>query len=271
VITGLLRDPADADLARRALRLRHDLHVPHGLLLAGGAGKAEVLTAGRAIAGRLPRTVLVNALDDAPPHVAVVVPVSVPPAWRHALTVATDEAQRHGCMVLARHPVTGLRALRASYGRAVADTGLLPAAGRTGPVVMPDELVVPRMLALLDEADQRTLLAPLQPILSLPPANRSGHLHTLDAMRRSGGSFAGAAALLNLHVNSVRYRVARIEELTRRRLDDSGDRMALDLAVMLVALRGGIDPAPWGHVPDEHDLGGFGGMDWSEKTTGYAA
>lgn len=271
VITALLRDPADPDLARRALRLRQDLRTPHGVLLVGGAGKSALLTAAKAIAGRLPRTVLVNALDDAPPHVAVVVPVAVPPAWHHALTVAADEAARHSSMVLARPAVTGLRALRASYGRAVADSGLVRAAGTSGPVVLPDELVIPRALALLDEADQRSLLAPLQTILGLPPPHRSAYLHTLDALRRSGGSPAGAAAELCIHVNTLRYRITRIEEMTDRRLDDPADRMALDLAVMLVMLRGGIEPTPWGHVPNREDLGGFGGMEEDDNPVGYAA
>jgi hypothetical protein len=240
LIDALLRDRRDAALGRTAaLRMRQDLRVPRGVLLACAGGCArEIDAAGRAIAGRVPRALLVDVADDLPHHAAVVVPVASPPAWRHALQVAEREAPSHGCLVLARPPVTGLRALRTSYFRAVADAGLARAAGVPGPVIMPDQLVIPRMLSLLDAADQQALLAPIQPILAMAAPHRAMYLRTLDALRRGGGTRAGAAAELNLHVNSVRYRIDRIEEMTRLRLDDPADRMALDLAVMLAMLRG---------------------------------
>jgi hypothetical protein len=256
LLDALLRDRRDGSIGRTAVRMRHDLRVPRGVLLACAAPPGEAAAAGRAIAGRLPRAVLVDVTDDAPPHAAVVVPVASPPAWRHALSVAETEALGRDCLVLARPPVTGLRALRAAYFRAVADAGLARAARVAGPVVRPGELVIPRMLSLLDVADQQALLAPLQPILALPPPHRSMYLRTLDALRRSG-THSGAAAHLHLHVNSVRYRVDRIEEMTRLRLDDPADRLALDLAVMLALLR--ASPAPergelW--VADsDHDFG----------------
>ena len=238
LIEATLGEHCDADLGRLALRLRQDLRVPHGVLLACAAPVDDLVVAGRVIAGRVSRAVAVAAADATPPHAAVVVPAATPLAWSHALKVAAAEAERQGCLVLARPPVTGLRALRAAYFRATADAALARAAGCAGPLVMPGDLVIPRMLALLDDADQRALLSPIQPILTLPGPNRSAYLHTLEALRRSGGAHATAAAELHLHVNSVRYRIDRIEEMTRRRLDDPADRIAIDLAVMLVSLRG---------------------------------
>jgi hypothetical protein len=44
--------------------------------------------------------------------------------------------------------------------------------------------------------------------------------------------------VLHVHANTVRYRMDRIEEMTGMRLDDPRDRMRLDLAAMLVVLRG---------------------------------
>ena len=238
LVEALLRERCDAGLARLALRLRHDLRVPHGVLLTCGAAADELVSAGRVIAGRVSRAVAATAADEVPPHAAVVVPAATPAAWSHAQRVAAAEAGRHGCLVLARPPVTGLRALRAAYFRAVADASLARAAGTASAVVMPGELVIPRMLALLDDADQRALVAPIQPILALPRAHRSAYLHTLEALRRSGGTHATAAAELHVHVNTVRYRIDRIEAMTRRRLDDPADRIAIDLAAMLVTLRG---------------------------------
>ena len=241
LVESLLRDHADPELGRLALRLRGDLRVPHGVLVTCGAPPDAVASAQRALAGRVPRALAVGGGDSTPPHAAVVVPAPTPPAWRHALQVAAGEAERIGCLVLARPPVTGLRALRAAHGRALADAGLARAAAATGPLVMPEDLVIPRMLALLDEADQQALLAPLRPLLALPAPHRAAYLRTIDVLRRHGGTHAVAAAELHLHVNSVRYRVARIEEMTGLRLDDPGERLALDLAVMLVNLR---EPPP---------------------------
>ncbi len=234
----VLLDRRGEEAGRQALRMREDLRVPNGLLLVCARGPADLAAAGRVLAGRLPRAVAVEALDDAPPHVAVVLPVGAPTVWQHALGVAAQEAESRGCLVLARPAVTGLRALRALYQRAVADAGLAVAGGAEGPLLTAEDLVMPRMLALLDAADQRALVAPIQPILAQPPAVRSGYLRTLEALRRCGGVHARAAAMLSLHVNSVRYRIGRIEELTRLRVDDPADRMRLDLAVMLVMLRG---------------------------------
>lgn len=237
LVESLLRDQDDPELGRLALRMRGDLRVPHGVLVACGAPPEAVAAAQRAVAGRVPRGLRVTATGEAPPHAAVVVPAPTPAAWQHALQVAAGEAERIGCLVLARAPVTGLRALRAAHGRAVADAGLARAAAVTGPLVMPEDLVIPRMLALLDEADQQALLAPLRGLLGLPAAHRTAYLRTLDVLRRNSGTHAVAAAELHLHVNTVRYRIARIEEMTGLRLDDPAGRLSLDLAVMLVNLR----------------------------------
>ena len=250
LLDGLLRGRDDGDLARLALRLRHDLRVPNGVLLAcAGAeddGEKPLAALGRALAGRIPHAAAVTVADAAPPHACVVVPVAAPLAWGHALRVAAEVGAQRACLVLARPPVTGLRALRAAYFRALADAGLARAARLAGPVLLPDDLAVPRMLALLDAADQRALLAPIRSILALPAGQRSAYISTLDALRRGGGTQAGAAGRLHLHVNSVRYRIDRIEEMTGRRLDDPADRLALDLAVLLVLLRGFPLPAGGG-------------------------
>jgi hypothetical protein len=237
LLEALLRDHTDADLPRLALRRRHDLRVPQGLLLACG-GDAGWESAARGLAGRVSQAVLIEMPEAQPPHAAVVVPAPVPSTWRHTLGVAEREGARHGCVVLPRPPATGLRALRCGYHRAVADAALALAARVPGPLVAPGDLVIPRMLALLDSVDQRALLTPLLPILSLPAVHRAAYLHTLEVLRRTGSSLAHAAAELHLHPNSVRYRIDRIEDMTGLRLGDPADRMALDLAVILVRLRG---------------------------------
>ena len=243
LVDDLLRDRGDEQLARRAAQLRHDLRVPHGLLLLAG-GAAAVAAAARAATVRVHRAVPVEVLDGGPPHVALVVPVPAPSLWTHALDVVAHDAWVHGVLVLVRPPVSGLRALRAAYHRALADAALAVPLRLPGPLVQPEELVVPRMLAFLDAADQRSLLAPLEPLLSLPALHRDAYLTTIDLLRRNGGDLVATAAQLHLHVNSVRRRIDRIEELTHHRLDNPAHRLLLDLGVILVALRGTLSPPP---------------------------
>jgi hypothetical protein len=189
------------------------------------------------IAGQLLQATAILDHRIGPPHAAVVVPAVTPLAWRSAATIAAKVALDSGGLVLVRPPVAGLRALRASYYRGVADVGLALAAHCADPIVMPHELVIPRMLASADAQEQAALLAPLRPILELAPAQREMYLRTLDVLRRTGGTHADVAAQLHLHVNSVRYRLDRIEEITGQRLSDPIDRLALDLALILVGLR----------------------------------
>ena len=62
----------------------------------------------------------------------------------------------------------------------------------------------------------------------LPPEVAS----TLAAYIESGLSVAGAAGLLFVHKNTVRYRLKRAEILSGRRLDDLADRLELETAIL---------------------------------------
>jgi hypothetical protein len=255
VLAQVLLDRCDEGLVRRALRARPDLRIPHGTLVACGTEVEDARAAARAVAGRVPRALLLPDTDGAPVHAAVIVPVPAPASWRHALEVARLEGAARDVLVLVRPPVLGLRGLRVAYHRAVADAGLALAAGPAGPLVLPDDLVIQRMLVLLDAADQRALATPIKALLALPAVHRDAYLHTLDVLRRTGGAHTRAAGELHLHVNTVRYRIDRIEEMTGLRLADPADRLAIDLAVMLVRLRGLGVAAPAGRALDFHDAG----------------
>ncbi|HEX2038792.1 MAG TPA: helix-turn-helix domain-containing protein, partial [Acidimicrobiales bacterium] len=73
----------------------------------------------------------------------------------------------------------------------------------------------------------------LGPVLDLPEHKARELLETLEAVYRCRGRIADAAATLHLHQNSVRYRLARVEELTGLSLDVPADRMQLELAMRL--------------------------------------
>ncbi|AZZ54168.1 hypothetical protein C1I64_04435 [Rathayibacter festucae DSM 15932] len=56
---------------------------------------------------------------------------------------------------------------------------------------------------------------------------------TLSAFLDCGGSWVRAAEQTHLHLNTVRYRIARVEELTQRDLSNTSDRADLFLALRL--------------------------------------
>ncbi|MWV58272.1 PucR family transcriptional regulator [Rathayibacter sp. VKM Ac-2754] len=56
---------------------------------------------------------------------------------------------------------------------------------------------------------------------------------TLAAFLECGGSWVRTAEQTHLHLNTVRYRIARVEELTQRDLSDTSDRADLFLALQL--------------------------------------
>ena len=61
----------------------------------------------------------------------------------------------------------------------------------------------------------------------------SSLLSTLGAFLDCGGSWVRTAEQTHLHLNTVRYRIARVEELTGRDLSDTADRADLYLAMQL--------------------------------------
>jgi len=62
-------------------------------------------------------------------------------------------------------------------------------------------------------------------------------LDTLEAYLEEGGSIAAAARLMHTHVNTVRYRLARVEELTGRSLKNHKNRFEFQLTLQIRKLR----------------------------------
>ncbi|MFG2887670.1 PucR family transcriptional regulator [Streptomyces sp. NPDC048297] len=88
------------------------------------------------------------------------------------------------------------------------------------------------LLALQDpdvlDSFRDALLTPLE----AHDTKHSGELvPTLRAFLASGGRWQQTADRLNIHVNTLRHRLARVEEITGRRLDDTSDRVDLWLAM----------------------------------------
>ncbi len=71
----------------------------------------------------------------------------------------------------------------------------------------------------------------LGPVLDYDAAHRSELVRTLQAFLRHSGSWTQTAAELHLHVNTLRYRIGRVAELTGRDLSAFPDRVDLYLAL----------------------------------------
>uniref|UniRef100_UPI0018E577E0 PucR family transcriptional regulator n=1 Tax=Glycomyces dulcitolivorans TaxID=2200759 RepID=UPI0018E577E0 len=102
-------------------------------------------------------------------------------------------------------------------------------------VAEPDHLVSHRMLlaAVPPDVSKAFRTRVLDPLLEYDARHRSDLLPTLRRFLECDGSWRQCAVSLHVHVNTVRYRMRRVEELTGRDLRNPLDRMDLALAVSL--------------------------------------
>lgn len=100
-------------------------------------------------------------------------------------------------------------------------------------------------LLLADSASVRSTLheGVLAPIVTYDRTHGTDLVHTLDVFLSTCGQWSLSAARLGIHVNTLRYRLARIEELTRRSVTSMADRVDFYLA-----LHAG-NPADVGNLP----------------------
>lgn len=94
-------------------------------------------------------------------------------------------------------------------------------------------------LQILDALVQHTL----RPLLDSDTQNGTRYVQTLAAYLRADRHLKPAAAALHVHVNTLRYRLDRIEELLGVDLDDVEARFLLELAVRLLQEGRGSDGA----------------------------
>ncbi|MBW8484354.1 PucR family transcriptional regulator [Actinomadura parmotrematis] len=111
------------------------------------------------------------------------------------------------------------------------------AASREGPVAVVghDELATHVLLLASVPDDVRRMFRArlLDPLRAYDREHGADLVATLETFLRHSGSWTRCAAQLHLHVNSVRYRIQRIEELTGRDLGRLEDRVDFFLALRL--------------------------------------
>jgi DNA-binding PucR family transcriptional regulator len=111
---------------------------------------------------------------------------------------------------------------------------LLPLGAQAGPDAGADpepalhELLLASVPAPLLRSFKERLLGPLQQYDDRHDAELIG---TLRSFLACDGSWSACASLLYVHVNTVRYRISRIEALTGRDLSALADRVDFFLAL----------------------------------------
>lgn len=207
LVVGLI--PGEADGLERADRLADQL--------LGGISDAERAEIDGNVAFTLPQTAL-GAFEQRVDRVVSQSGTSTPGI------VLSDVAPR---MALAP------RALR----QARFALGLLEIGALSGPLVRCDSLDDLGVFGVLYhlwgdpavEAFRREVLGELE---KYDQRRGTELLETLNAYLSSGGSLAEAAAKLNVHRNTLSYRINRIAELSGRDLGDPRDRLILQMALL---------------------------------------
>jgi DNA-binding PucR family transcriptional regulator len=100
-------------------------------------------------------------------------------------------------------------------------------------IVSSDEVISYAQLlaAVPDEVRRMFASRVLGRLLEYDEAHHAGLFETLRTFLAQSGSWARTADRLFLHVNTVRYRITRVEELTGRDLSRLEDRVDLLLAL----------------------------------------
>ncbi|NUW40130.1 helix-turn-helix domain-containing protein [Nonomuraea rhodomycinica] len=152
------------------------------------------------------------------------------------------ERLRRGAEVLAALPDGRLRAgLSGELTGAAALQGGIEEAGharrlaeaRSGGVVTSDEIYTHALLLATVPGDVRRSFAArlLGPLVDYDRRHQSELVRTLATFLDCAGSWNACGERLHVHVNTVRYRIGRVEELTGRDLSSMADRVDLFLAL----------------------------------------
>ncbi|MEV5703757.1 PucR family transcriptional regulator ligand-binding domain-containing protein [Actinoallomurus sp. NPDC052274] len=184
----------------------------------------------------LPAGSAVGLLED---EVVALVPAAGPDHGlagrvRRALSVLAPGLTGGGIAVGVGEPATveGLRGAvtEARHARRLAADGAGPVR-----VVGPDALATHALLLASVPDDARITFRDrlLGPLHAYDEAHHADLIRTLETFLQVSGSWTRCADRLHLHVNSVRYRIQRVEELTGRDLARLEDRVDFFLALRL--------------------------------------
>ncbi|MFE3448209.1 helix-turn-helix domain-containing protein [Nonomuraea sp. NPDC059194] len=127
--------------------------------------------------------------------------------------------------------LTGASSIRG--GIEEAGHALRMAQARSGGVVTSDEIYTHALLLATVPGDVRRSFTRrlLEPLFDYDAKHQSELVRTLGAFLDTAGSWNACAERMHVHVNTVRYRIRRVEELTGRDLSTMADRVDFFLAL----------------------------------------
>jgi hypothetical protein len=214
-----------------AVRLRQaglDPACPLTVVVAGFAGRPDLAETARSVLADAADTAAVGLHDGL------------------AVALVASGAEQVGATLRRLEP--GLGSLRLTVGvSAPADVAALSGALRAarhardlaqvrpGPLQVVDGSETTSHVALLagvpDDVRHAFAARVLDPVLGYDARHDAGLLETLETFLDCSGSWSRTAQRLHLHVNTVRYRIGRVEELTGRDLGVLADRVDVFLAL----------------------------------------
>src|SRR5579875_272508 len=165
--------------------------------------------------------------------------VAAPAADRDVVRtiVSIIEAGGDDPVVGAGSIATGAEGLRRSLREALSALALARSRAHGARVV--DNVDIGSHVVLLDlvepdvlDAFRRTVLGPVE---RWDADHATALVGTLRAFLQSGGRWRETARALHVHHNTLRHRLARVEELTGRNLENTGDRVDFQLALTIPA------------------------------------
>jgi DNA-binding PucR family transcriptional regulator len=132
-----------------------------------------------------------------------------------------------------RAGLTAAAECRAEADRVLRAVRARPAGGRVGTVA--DTRVTHALLALGDVVrDRPDLRLPgVQELVAHDRERGKAYLGTLRAYLDASGSIPEAAAALGVHVNTMRYRLERIQEISGLNLKDPQERLVLAVELLV--------------------------------------
>mgnify|MGYP000608826139 CR=1 FL=1 len=132
-------------------------------------------------------------------------------------------------------PVCGLSALREAYREAKDAVSIANELGDREQTTFYGDLKLFQFLLALKERNleqmRRFYLETLGPLVEHDERKQGDLIRTLNGFFRANGNLAEAAKHLDVHRNTLVYRLERISELTSLNLDDADNRLILNLAL----------------------------------------
>ena len=131
---------------------------------------------------------------------------------------------------------SGIQSVADSYGEAKDALEIARSSGLHGRAVIFDEVLIDHVVRSSPHGD-RILDGTLRPLLDYDTRRQAELVSTLRAYVQSGFNLTRSAELLNVHPNTVVYRLRRIRELSGRDPQNADDLLLLFLGLKLLELR----------------------------------